>query len=340
MTAILVTGGAGYIGSHACKALRRAGFDPVTYDNLARGNVEAVKWGPLEIGELADGGRLRQALLRHRVAGVVHFAALAYVGESNENPTTYYANNVGGTAALLDAMRECGVGKIVFSSSCAVYGAPEVVPIPEQSSLAPINPYGATKMICERMLHECAAAFALNFIALRYFNAAGADPDGEIGECHVPETHAIPLLLEAAEEGRSFTIFGDDYATADGTCVRDYVHVSDLADAHVRALRALLDGAGTMALNLGTGRGWSVRELVATVREVTGRDFPVRSGPRRPSDPPALVADPARARKKLGWLPLHSELSTQVAHAWAWRQGAGKSWKRMADSASAALKPI
>jgi UDP-glucose 4-epimerase len=184
------------------------------------------------------------------------------------------------------------------------------------------------------MLKDCAAAFALNFIALRYFNAAGADPDGEIGECHVPETHAIPLLLEAAAGGRSFTIFGNDYPTADGTCVRDYVHVTDLADAHVRALRTLLDRADSTALNLGTGRGWSVRELVATVRGVTGRDFPVQFGPRRPGDPPALVADPARAREKLGWRPVHSELATQVSHAWDWRQGGGKTWTRMRDSVS------
>jgi UDP-arabinose 4-epimerase len=236
---------------------------------------------------------------------------------------------------LLDAMRDCGVGKIVFSSSCAVYGVPAVVPIAEDAGFAPVNPYGATKMICERMLKDCAAAFALNFVALRYFNAAGADPDGAIGECHVPETHAIPLLLEAAEGGRRFTIFGDDYPTGDGTCVRDYVHVSDLADAHIRALRALVDGADSMALNLGTGRGWSVSELVATVREVTGRDFPVQLGPRRAGDPPALVADPARARAKLGWRPQYFELATQVAHAWAWRQGGGKTWKRMRDSGPA-----
>jgi UDP-arabinose 4-epimerase len=331
MTSILVTGGAGFIGSHTCKALRAAGFAPVSYDSLERGNPEAVQWGALEIGALADGGRLREILTRYRPAAVVHFAALAYVGESNTDPLLYYQNNVGGTAALLDAMRDCGVGKIVFSSSCAVYGAPATVPITEAAPCAPVSPYGATKMFCEQMLQDCAAAFALHFIALRYFNAAGADPAGEIGECHVPETHAIPLLLEAAAGGRGFTIFGDDYPTDDGTCVRDYVHVTDLADAHVRALRALLDGAGTMALNLGTGRAWSVRELVAAVRGVTGRDFPVQSGPRRSGDPPVLVADPARAREKLGWRPLHSELATQVAHAWAWRQGRGKTWKRMRD---------
>jgi UDP-glucose-4-epimerase GalE len=211
------------------------------------------------------------------------------------------------------------------------------VPIGEDARLAPVNPYGATKMFCEQIVNDCAAAFALNFIALRYFNAAGADPGGDIGECHVPETHAIPLLLEAAAGGREFTIFGDDYPTADGTCVRDYVHVSDLADAHVRAVRALLDGADNSALNLGTGRGWSVRDLVATVREVTGRDIAVQSGPRRPGDPPVLVADPARAREKLGWRPVYPELATQVSHAWAWRQGGARIWKRMRDSGQIGL---
>ena len=329
MTSILVTGGAGYIGSHTCKALSAVGLTPVTYDNLARGNPEAVKWGALEIGELGDGARLRAAIARHRPAAVVHFAALAYVGESNENPATYYWNNVGGTASLLNAMREESVKHMVFSSSCAIYGAPEVVPITEESPQAPINPYGVTKMICERMLRECAAVTPLNFMALRYFNAAGADPDGEIGECHVPETHIIPLLLDAAAgASKSFTIFGDDYPTADGTCVRDFVHVTDLADAHVKAVRALLDGAESTALNIGSGRGWSVRELVDSARRITSSDIPVNVGPRRPGDPPILIADPARARFRLGWRPRYSDLATQLAQAWAWRQGAGKTWKR------------
>jgi UDP-arabinose 4-epimerase len=330
MTSILVTGGAGYVGSHTCKALRRAGFDPITYDNLARGNFESVKWGTLETGELADSVRLRETLARYRPAAVVHFAALAYVGESNLNPSVYYQNNVGGTAALLSAMRETDVSKIVFSSSCAVYGAPAVVPIPEKTPYAPINPYGATKMICERMLKECATAFPLSFIALRYFNAAGADPEEEICECHVPETHAIPLVLEAAAgESKGFTIFGADYPTADGTCVRDYVHVTDLADAHVEAVRALLDGAESTALNLGTGRGWSVRELVDSVRDVTGRNISVLVGARRTGDPSVLIADASRARHQLAWRPKYPDLGTQVMHAWAWRQGSGKTWKRM-----------
>ena len=330
MTAILVTGGAGFIGSHTCKALRSSGFDPISYDDMSRGNPEAVKWGALELGRLAERDRLVDVLRRHRITGVVHFAALAYVGESNENPDAYFANNVGGTATLLEAMREAGVGKIVFSSSCAVYGTPAAVPIDERAALAPINPYGVTKMICERMLGECAAAHGLNFMALRYFNAAGADPDGEIGECHVPETHALPRLLDAAAAGDGpFTIFGDDYPTADGTCVRDYVHVADLADAHVAAMRALLDGAANEALNLGTGRGWSVRELITGVERVTGRAVPVRTGPRRPGDPPVLIADPARARNRFGWQPRYADLAVQVAHAWAWRQGGARTWQRM-----------
>ena len=330
MPTILVTGGAGFIGSHTCKALRQAGFTPITYDNLARGNAEAVKWGPLEAGDIIDSRRLCEVLARYRPEAVVHFAALAYVGESNRNPGAYYHTNVGGTGALLDAMREAGVGKIVFSSSCAIYGMPQSVPIAEEARCAPINPYGATKLACEQMLRECAAAFPLRFMALRYFNAAGADPDGEIGECHVPETHAIPLLLDAAAGARKrFTIFGDNYPTADGTCVRDYIHVGDLADAHVVALGALLAGADSAALNLGTGRGWSVRELVAQVGDITGCAVPVEVGARRPGDPPALIADAARAGQQLGWRPRHSDLATLVMHAWQWRQGGAKTWKRM-----------
>ena len=329
MTPILVTGGAGYIGSHTCKALRQAGFAPVVYDDLSRGNPEAVRWGELVTGELADRELLRATLRRCRPAAVVHFAAYAYVGESTENPALYYRNNVGGTAELVSAMHDCGVRHIVFSSSCAVYGAPQAIPIGEDNPLAPVNPYGATKAACERMLRDCAAASTLTFMALRYFNAAGADPDGEIGECHVPETHAIPLILDAAAgDIAAFTIFGDDYPTPAGTCIRDYVHVGDLADAHVRALNDLLRGGDSASLNIGTGRGWSVRELVAIAQKVTGRDIPVGVGPRRAGDPPALVSDPALARARLGWSPRYADAAQQMADAWAWRQGGCRHWKR------------
>jgi UDP-arabinose 4-epimerase len=336
MAAILVTGGAGYMGSHTCKALRRAGFDPITYDNLARGNPEAVKWGPLEVGDLADKARLCETFARYRPVAVIHFAAFAYVGESNADPAAYYQNNVGGTAALLDAIRECGIGKIVFSSTCAVYGVPARIPISEKTTMAPLNPYGTTKMICERMLQESALAFPLSFIALRYFNAAGADADGQIGECHVPEPHVIPLLLAAAGGSVGFTIYGDDYPTADGTCVRDYVHVADLADAHVKAARVLLDDGKSTVLNLGTGRGWSVRELINAVREVTGCHIPISVGARRPGDPPALIADASRARHELDWRPRYPDLATQVLHAWAWRQGDCRTWKRTQTQPAAA----
>jgi UDP-arabinose 4-epimerase len=337
MTAsILVTGGAGYIGSHTCKALRQAGFAPVAYDNLSRGNAEAAKWGELVVGDLADRALLRATLERHRPAAVVHFAAFAYVGESNENPALYYRNNVGGTAELLTAMRDHDIRHIVFSSSCAVYGVPRAVPIAEQSPFEPVSPYGASKMICERMLRDCAAASPLTYMALRYFNAAGADPAGDIGECHVPETHAIPLLLDAAAgDAAAFTVFGDDYPTPDGTCIRDYVHVTDLADAHVRALRDLLEGGGSGAVNVGTGRGWSVRELVDIARKVTGRDIPVRVGPRRPGDPPALVSDPALAQARLRWSPRYADVAVQIAHAWAWRQGGRGAFRRARSTTSA-----
>jgi len=330
MTSVLVTGGAGFIGSHTCKALRSAGFSPLSYDNLSRGNAEAVKWGELVIGDIVDGHLLRETLKRHRPSAVIHFAAFAYVGESTENPELYYRNNVAGTLTLLEAMRECDVRHIVFSSSCAVYGVPAIVPIPEKSPLNPVNPYGATKMMCERILSDCADAFSLNWMALRYFNAAGADPDGEIGECHVPETHVIPLILDAAAgEREAFTVFGTDYPTADGTCIRDYIHVSDLADAHVLALRNLMQGGESEAVNIGTGRGWSVLELIDIARQVTGREIPIRPGPRRPGDPPALVSEPRRARERLAWWPRYPSVAQQIEHAWAWHQSKGRVVKRV-----------
>jgi UDP-glucose-4-epimerase GalE len=323
MISVLVTGGAGFIGSHTCKALRKAGYFPISYDNLSRGNADAVRWGDLVIGDIADPALLRETLMRYRPVAVVHFAALAYVGESHENPGLYYRNNVAGTATLLDAMHDCGVRDIVFSSSCAVYGVPAVVPTPETSPLCPVSPYGETKLACERMLTERASEFA--FMALRYFNAAGADAEGEIGECHVPETHIIPLLLEVAAGGAdAFTIFGEDYPTPDGTCIRDYIHVSDLADAHVRAVEALLEGVKNGTINVGTGRGWSVRQLIEIAARVTGCHIPTRSGPRRPGDPAKLISDPALSRERLRLLPRYPNVAQQIAHAWAWQCRRGR----------------
>jgi len=315
---ILVTGGAGYVGSHACKALAAAGYRPVVYDNLSRGHRAAVRWGPLVEGELHDTARLAAALCEHRATAVMHFAAFAYVGESMTEPENYYRNNVCGTLALLAAMREAGIARIVFSSTCAVYGMPEHLPIRETTAKAPLNPYGETKLAIERALHWYAGAYGLRYMALRYFNAAGADPDGEIGEDHEPETHLIPRVLRAASgRGDPVEIYGTDYPTPDGTAIRDYIHVSDLADAHLRALGHLAAGGGSAALNLGTGSGCSVRQVIAAVERLGGRPVPRRERARRPGDPPELVADPALARSRLGWQPRHSDLDTIIATALA-----------------------
>jgi UDP-arabinose 4-epimerase len=322
---ILVTGGAGYVGAHACKALAGAGYRPVVYDNLSRGHREAVRWGPLVEGNLHDSARLAEALRTHQVAAVMHFAAFAYVGESMVDPENYYSNNLGGSLALLGAMREAGIGRIVFSSTCAVYGVPEQVPIRETTAKAPLNPYGETKLAVERVLHWYAGAYGMRYAALRYFNAAGADPDGEIGEDHEPETHLIPLVLRAAlGRGGPIEIYGTDYPTRDGTAIRDYIHVSDLADAHLRALDHLAAGGDSTALNLGTGHGHSVREVIAAVERIGGRKVPQREVPRRPGDPPELVADPALALSQLGWQPRHSDLDTIIATALAWETRAGR----------------
>ena len=316
---ILVTGGAGYVGSHACKALAAAGYRPVVFDNLSRGHRAAVKWGPFVQGDLHDSARLAATFAEHRIAAIMHFAAFAYVGESVADPENYYWNNVGGTIALLGAMREAGVKHIVFSSTCAVYGIPERLPIDEAAATAPLNPYGDTKLAIERALHWYAAAYGMRYTALRYFNAAGADPDGEIGEDHEPETHLIPLVLRAAL-GRAgpVQIFGGDYPTPDGTAIRDYIHVSDLADAHVGALARLAAGGDSVALNLGTGSGASVREVIAAVERVSGRKVPQHTVARRPGDPPQLVADAARAGAVLGWRPRRSDLDTIIRTALAW----------------------
>jgi len=320
MDRILVTGGAGYIGSHACKASDAAGFMPVSFENLVYGHESAVKWGPLERGDISDADRLDEIFSAHKPAAVMHFAAYAYVGESVSDPAKYYANNVSGTLALLEAMRRHGVRNIVFSSTCATYGNPQRLPLTEDHPQAPINPYGRTKLAIEWALQDYCAAYGMNAVALRYFNAAGADPDAETGEDHDPETHLIPLVLEAAAGRRPhISIFGDDYDTPDGTCIRDYIHVTDLADAHLRALRALEKGEGFAAYNLGNEVGVSVKEVIEVARRVTGRDIPVQMAPRRPGDPARLVADSARAHAELGWRA--GELSgiyRIIESAWRW----------------------
>jgi len=316
---VLVTGGAGYIGSHACKALAQAGYVPVTYDNLSRGHRRAVRWGPLVQGEIADRASVAAALTAHRVSCVMHFAAFAYVGESGTDPALYYRNNVIGTLALLDAMRETGTDRIVFSSTCATYGLPDSMPIAEATPQRPVNPYGETKLAIERVLHWYGAAYGLRSVALRYFNASGCDRAGEIGEEHDPETHLIPLVLRAAlGSGPPVSIFGTDYPTPDGTAIRDYIHVEDLATAHVRALQYLAEGGSSTAVNVATGRGYSVREIIAAAARASGRDVPHREAPRRPGDPPTLVADPSLARSVLGWRAECSDLDTIIGSALAW----------------------
>ncbi|HTS90990.1 MAG TPA: UDP-glucose 4-epimerase GalE [Stellaceae bacterium] len=316
---ILVTGGAGYIGSHACKALARAGFRPVAYDSLVNGHREAVKWGPLIEADLTDTARLADTLRRFDVAAVMHFAAFAYVGESVAKPDLYFRNNVVNSLGLLEAMRERGLKRIVFSSTCATYGHPERMPIAESTHQRPINPYGETKLMVERMLHWYGAAHGFTYASLRYFNAAGADLAGEIGEDHHPETHLIPLVLEAALGRRAqIDIFGTDYPTPDGTAIRDYIHVEDLVEAHILALQHLLKGGLSQSLNLGTGAGHSVREVIAAAERVTGRRIARRETARRAGDPPVLVADARRAREVLGWAPRHSDLDTIIKTAWAW----------------------
>ncbi|MPQ93668.1 UDP-glucose 4-epimerase GalE [Thioclava sp. JE_KL1] len=316
---VLVTGGAGFIGSHCCKALAAAGHTPVVFDDLSRGHADAVRWGPLVEGDLRDRELVETALKDHRIDAVIHFAALAYVGESVAEPTRYYDVNLGGTTALLGAMQAVGLDKIVFSSSCATYGTPETLPISEDTPQHPINPYGRSKLICEWMLEDAAAATDLRFAALRYFNASGADPSGEIGERHDPETHLIPLVLRAASgQGPAVKVFGTDYPTPDGTCIRDYIHVDDLARAHLLALDHLRGGGDSLKLNLGTGRGASIREVIASVERVTGRKVPFEDAPRRPGDPAELVADPSRARDALGFSARYRELDEIVSHAAPW----------------------
>jgi UDP-glucose-4-epimerase GalE len=314
--AVLVTGGAGYIGSHTARVLRRHGYDVILYDNLSTGHEFLARGFELIRGDIGDAAAISKAL--ERADAVMHFAAHAYVGESVENPRKYFHNNVESALVLLNACQKHGLKHFVFSSTCAVYGVPQHVPIGEDNPRDPVNPYGVTKMFFERALEAYDQAYGLRSVRLRYFNAAGADESGEIGELHEPETHLIPAAFEAVQGKRpALEIFGDDYPTSDGTCIRDYIHVNDLAEAHVLALLHLQSGGASEALNLGTGKGNSVKEVLTTIESVTGKQVPKRAGPRRAGDPPELVADPARAQQTLGWRATHS-LQQIVETAWRW----------------------
>ena len=319
--AVLVTGGAGYIGSHINKLLAREGYETVVFDNLIYGHREAVKWGTFIEGDLKNVDEIEAVFRRYPIEAVFHFAAYAYVGESVAEPEKYYYNNIGCTLNLLKVMRKYGCNKIIFSSSCATYGEPAQMPITEDMPQDPINPYGFTKYAVERIFKDYERAYGLKYVVLRYFNAAGADPDGEIGEAHDPETHIIPLILDAASGKRpNVKVFGTDYPTRDGSCIRDYIHVSDLATAHLLALRHLEAGKESQFLNLGNTKGTSVLELIEAAKRVTGRDIPVVLSDRRPGDPAILVGSSEKAKRVLGWEPAYGDIDTVVRHAWAWHE--------------------
>ncbi|NTW49166.1 MAG: UDP-glucose 4-epimerase GalE [Chlorobiales bacterium] len=319
--AILVTGGAGYIGSHAVRRLKKAGYETLVLDNLVYGHSEFAAPGELIVGDLEDQTLLETIFSQHKIEAVMHFAAYAYVGESVQNPGKYYRNNVACTLNLLDAMVAHGVKQFIFSSTCATYGEPEEIPITETHPQRPINPYGQSKLMVEQILKDYDHAYGLRSVRLRYFNAAGADPDGGIGEDHDPETHLIPLVLDAAIGKReSVSIFGTDYDTPDGTCVRDYIHVTDLAEAHVLGLRYLQNGGATDVFNLGNSRGFSVREVIDTARKVTGREIKVVEGGRRAGDPAELVGSAEKIKRVLGWKPQFASLEKIIETAWVWHQ--------------------
>jgi UDP-arabinose 4-epimerase len=321
MNNILVTGGAGYIGSHTSKQLAREGYSAVVFDNIGKGHRWAARWAPLVEGELEDTELLRHTIRSNGIEAVIHFAASACVGESMRDPQRYFRNNVAGTISLLEAIRDTGLRYMVFSSTCATYGCPSAIPITESETQAPVNPYGESKLFVERMLHWHTHAYGLRYVSLRYFNAAGADLDGELGEDHDPETHLIPLTIQTALRQREYLeVFGTDYPTRDGTAIRDYIHVCDLAHAHVSALRYLERGGASDAFNLGTGRGISIREIIECVEEVSQRSVAVREAPRRSGDPKELVADPSKAERLLGWRPRHSDLRNIVETAWNWHR--------------------
>lgn len=320
---ILVCGGAGYIGSHINKQLYKEGYDTVVFDNLVYGHKEAVKWGKFVKGDLSKIDDIEAVFNQYKIDAVFHFAAYAYVGESVNEPEKYYYNNVVNTLNLLKVMKKHGCNRIIFSSTCATYGEPAKVPITEDMPQNPINPYGATKLMIERVFKDYNKAYGLNFVALRYFNAAGADPECVLGESHNPETHIIPLVLDAASGQREdIKVFGTDYDTPDGSCIRDYIHVTDLASAHLLALHYLESGKPSDFLNLGNERGTSVLEVVDSVKRVTGKDFKVTLAPRRSGDPAILVGSSEKAKKILGWKPEYSDIDTIVAHAWKWHEKA------------------
>ena len=318
---VLVTGGAGYIGSHCCKQLHRRGYQPITIDNLVYGHAKNVKWGPFYRGDIQDDTLLDRIFSENDIGAVMHFAAFAYVGESVEEPQKYYTNNLRNTITLLEKVLQHTVSCFIFSSTCATYGLPQTIPIDEDHPRTPINPYGSSKYMIEQILTDYSKAYDLRFTSLRYFNAAGADPDGEIGEDHTPETHLIPLILDVAKGRRdNLKVFGNDYDTDDGSCVRDYVHVTDLADAHVSALEKLLGGAPSDFVNLGTGRGFSVLQVIEQAAAVTGKKIAYEIVGRRPGDPAVLIASNSKARTALGWKPIRSDLKTIVQTAWNWHR--------------------
>ena len=321
---VLVTGGAGYIGSHACKALARAGYTPVAYDDLSTGWQDAVRFGPFERGDLLDRDRLAEVFARHRPDAVMHFAAFSNVGEASSDPGKYWRNNVCGSLALVEEMLRAGVRRMVFSSTCAIYGDADGVTLDESAPARPTNAYGATKYAIEEMLRHFEASAGLNSVIFRYFNVAGADPEADVGEFHRPETHLVPLILDAIVGRRAaLTIHGTDYDTPDGTCIRDYVHVSDLIDAHVAGLKRLDGLRGSRVYNLGTGTGFSVREVIDATRTITNRTVPVEEGPRRAGDAVRLVSGSARAAEELGWKPVRSTMPQMIGDAWRWHLGAG-----------------
>lgn len=320
MAKILVTGGAGYIGSHTVYQLKRQGFDVVVVDDLSKGHAENVPEGCLRVLSLFDRERLAALLREERVEAVIHFAAFIAVGESTREPEKYFHNNTGGSISLFAAMADAGVNKLVFSSTAAVYGNPDEVPIPETAAIRAVNPYGESKVMVEKILEWLDGTRGLRSVRLRYFNACGANNEAGLGERHDPETHLIPLILRAVRTGKPMTLFGDDYATPDGTCIRDYIHVDDLATAHIAAVNHLLSGGGSGAFNAGTGRGFSVKEVVDAVEKVTGRKVPYTMGPRREGDPAQLVADSTKLRETLGWRPRYDTLESIIESAWVFEQ--------------------